>query len=56
MAANMVEEWIDAYSDEIKIPADSLQSGEQILQNLSLKCEFSKRNAKVLYQGWLQHI
>lgn len=53
MKNNMVQEWFDVYEDDMPEPSSSVQSREQMLENLDERIHHSKAVANVLYEKWL---
>jgi len=54
MKINMVKEWFEFYENEMPEPSSSVQSREQMLENLQEKIRSSKTIADVLYTKWLE--
>ena len=54
MKINMVQEWIEFYENELPEPSSSVQSREQMLENLQERIQNSKAVADVLYAQWLE--
>lgn len=53
MKNNMVQEWFDFYEDDVPEPSLSVQSREQMLENLEGRIHKSKAVADVFYEKWL---
>jgi len=53
MKSNMVQEWFDFYEDDVPEPSLSVQSREQMLENLEERIHNSKVVADVFYEKWL---
>jgi len=53
MKDNMVEEWFDVYEADVPEPSPSVQSREQMLENLKKRIQNSKAVADVFYEKWL---
>lgn len=56
MTADMVREWAALYADELREPSDSVQSAEQMLENLDARAAALNHSAKKLYDRWLRPI
>ncbi|MCB1737434.1 MAG: type 1 glutamine amidotransferase [Gammaproteobacteria bacterium] len=56
MTADMVREWAALYADELREPSASVQSAEQMLENLDERAAALNHNAKKLYERWLRPI
>ncbi len=56
MKNNMVQEWFDLYKADIPEPSFSVQSYEQMLENLERRIENSKAVASVFYDKWLSGV
>jgi GMP synthase-like glutamine amidotransferase len=54
MTAAMVEEWVNEYAHELSEPSESLQAGNQILEDLKTKISRLKPVADTIYQRWVQ--
>ena len=54
MKTNMVQEWLEFYQNEIPEPSSSVQSREEMLENLQERIRSSKTIADVLYTKWLE--
>ena len=53
MKNNMVQEWFDFYNEDVPEPSSSVQSREQMLENLEERIQNSKAVADVFYEKWL---
>ena len=56
MKDNMVQEWFDIYEADVPEPSSSVQSREQMLENLEQRIQNSKAVADVFYQKWLSGV
>jgi GMP synthase-like glutamine amidotransferase len=56
MKDDMVGEWFDSYQADVPEPSPSVQSREQMLENLEQRIENSKTVADVFYGQWLSGI
>jgi len=54
MKADMVAEWAGAYAHELAQPSESVQSAEEMTQNLPARIGVLQTAADVLYQRWLR--
>jgi len=54
MKINMVQEWVEFYESKLPEPSSSVQSREQMLENLEERIQNSKAIADVLYAKWLE--
>ena len=53
MKNNTIQEWLEFYENEMPKPSSSVQSREQVLENLQERIRSSKTIADVLYTKWL---
>ena len=53
MKDSMVDEWFDIYEADVPEPSSSVQSREQMLENLKRRIQNSKAVADVFYEKWL---
>lgn len=53
MKNHMVQEWLDVYEDDLPESSPSVQSREQMLENLDKRIQYSNAVADVLYEKWL---
>ena len=51
----MLEEWVDIYRDDIAVPSTSIQSREQILENIAQRITEMQCVAEKLYTHWLNN-
>ena len=56
MQDNMVQEWFDVYQADVPEPSSSVQTREQMLENLEQRIENSKAVADVFYKKWLSGV
>ena len=56
MKDNMVQEWFDIYEADVPEPSSSVQSREQMLENLKHRIQTSKAVADVFYGKWLSEV
>lgn len=56
MMNNMVQEWFDVYGDDVPEPSSSVQSREQMLENLKDRIQTSMVVADVFYGKWLSGV
>jgi len=56
MKNNMVQEWFDVYKKDVPEPSLSVQSREQMLENLKERIQNSKAVADVFYEKWLSGV
>jgi len=56
MKNNMVQEWFDVYEADVPEPSSSVQSREQMLENLKDRIQTSKAVADVFYEKWLSGV
>lgn len=56
MKDNMVQEWFDVYQTDVPEPSSSVQSRDQMLENLKERIKNSKAVADVFYEKWLSGI
>jgi GMP synthase-like glutamine amidotransferase len=56
MKDNMVQEWFDVYEADVPEPSSSVQSREQMLENLKDRIQTSKAVADVFYGKWLSGV
>ena len=56
MKDNMVQEWFDIYEADVPEPSTSVQSREQMLENLEQRIENSNTVADVFYEKWLSGV
>jgi GMP synthase-like glutamine amidotransferase len=54
MTVPMVEQWVSLYQHELQIQTDSLQSEQQILDNVEIKTGNLQPIANTIYNRWLQ--
>ena len=52
MKNNTIQEWLEFYENEMPKPSSSVQSREQMLENLQERIRSSKTIADVLYTKW----
>lgn len=56
MKNNMVREWFDFYGDDVPEPSLSVQSREQMLENLEERIQNSKAVADVFFKKWISRL
>ncbi|RKZ47493.1 MAG: type 1 glutamine amidotransferase [Gammaproteobacteria bacterium] len=56
MQDNMVQEWFDVYQADVPEPSASVQTRQQMLENLEQRIENSKAVADVFYEKWLSGV
>ncbi|MEE9552105.1 MAG: type 1 glutamine amidotransferase [Gammaproteobacteria bacterium] len=52
---DLLLEWIDVYRNDIEHPSESVQSAEQIMDNLQNKISEVHQYAEILYNHWLNN-
>ncbi len=55
MTAPMVKEWAQANTRELRRPSESVQSAEQMTENLDSRVQHLQAVADVLYDAWLRN-
>ena len=53
MKNNMVHEWLDVYAADVPEPSSTVQSREQMLENMEERMQASKLIADVFYEKWI---